>query len=234
MAYDKVVDSAVLDAGLQSIADAIKAKGGTTDPLAFPDGMVAAVEAISAGDGIESGVSYEEIDSDGYLISAKVYGTEVPYKAFSNNSRLKTVNLAKGIEKIGTDAFSSCSNLTSIELPEGLTEIGDSAFSSCSNLKLKTLPSSVTKIVSYAFSYCYKITSIELPSSVTTIGSYVFNYCTGLSTVTFKGTPDSISKNALGSCANLKTINVPWSEGAVADAPWGATNATINYNYTGE
>jgi hypothetical protein len=27
---------------------------------------------------------------------------------------------------------------------------------------------------------------------------------------------------------------VPWAEGAVANAPWGATNATINYNYTGE
>ena len=24
------------------------------------------------------------------------------------------------------------------------------------------------------------------------------------------------------------------TEGAVASAPWGATNATINYNYTGE
>ena len=34
-------------------------------------------------------------------------------------------------------------------------------------------------------------------------------------------------------CTNLKTINVPWVSGAVANAPWGATNATINYNYTG-
>jgi hypothetical protein len=30
---------------------------------------------------------------------------------------------------------------------------------------------------------------------------------------------------------NLMTINVPWSEGEVINAPWGASNATINYNY---
>lgn len=29
------------------------------------------------------------------------------------------------------------------------------------------------------------------------------------------------------------TRGVPWAEGAVTNAPWGATNATINYNYTG-
>jgi hypothetical protein len=39
---------------------------------------------------------------------------------------------------------------------------------------------------------------------------------------------------AFSGCANITTINVPWAEGAVENAPWGATNATINYNYTGE
>lgn len=49
MAYDKVVDSAVLDAGLTSIADEIRAKGGTTDTMSFPDGMVNAIAAIETG-----------------------------------------------------------------------------------------------------------------------------------------------------------------------------------------
>lgn len=42
-----------------------------------------------------------------------------------------------------------------------------------------------------------------------------------------------IAADAFEGCTNLITINVPWVEGAVANAPWGATNATINYNYTG-
>lgn len=51
MAFDKVVDSTALEAGLTQIATAIREKGGTTDTLAFPDAMVAAISAIQAGGG---------------------------------------------------------------------------------------------------------------------------------------------------------------------------------------
>lgn len=50
MAYDKVVDSAVLDAGLQQIADAIREKSGTSGNLAFPAAMADAIAEISGGD----------------------------------------------------------------------------------------------------------------------------------------------------------------------------------------
>lgn len=50
MALDKVVDSAVLDAQLTSIADAIRSKGGTTDQLTLA-GMVDAINAIQTGSG---------------------------------------------------------------------------------------------------------------------------------------------------------------------------------------
>lgn len=49
MAFDKVVDSTALEAGLTQIATAIREKGGTTDVLAFPDAMAAAITAIQAG-----------------------------------------------------------------------------------------------------------------------------------------------------------------------------------------
>lgn len=51
MAIDKAVDSAQLDAGLTSVADAIRAKGGSSASLAFPDGFVSAIQAISTGSG---------------------------------------------------------------------------------------------------------------------------------------------------------------------------------------
>ena len=51
------------------------------------------------------------------------------------------------------------------------------------------------------------------------------------SLLTFQGTPETISKTAFRYCDNLTTINDPWAEGAVANAPLGATKATINYNY---
>ena len=76
------------------------------------------------------------------------------------------------------------------------------------------------------------VTLASLPEGVTSIGSNAFRSCTGLTTLTFKGTPTSIVSNTFSGCTNLTIINVPWAEGAVANAPWGATNATINYNYT--
>lgn len=49
MAYDKAVDSAALDAGLTAIANASREKSGSSDALAFPDAMAAAIAAIQAG-----------------------------------------------------------------------------------------------------------------------------------------------------------------------------------------
>ena len=51
MAYDKVIDSAKLDADLTTVAGAIRSKGGTSEALAFPAGFVSAIESIEAGGG---------------------------------------------------------------------------------------------------------------------------------------------------------------------------------------
>lgn len=78
------------------------------------------------------------------------------------------------------------------------------------------------------------LTSIAIPDSVTNISSYAFFICESLTSVTIPDSVKSINSNTFQNCTNLLTINVPWAEGEVAGAPWGATNATINYNYTGE
>ena len=49
MAYDKIVDSAQLDSDLTSVANAIRAKGGTSAALAFPSGFVSAIGDIASG-----------------------------------------------------------------------------------------------------------------------------------------------------------------------------------------
>lgn len=71
MAYDKVVDSAVLDAGLKQIADAIREKGGTSDSMAFPTAMAEAIAAIQAAGGgvkVQSGtVTFAERQNGGQL-----------------------------------------------------------------------------------------------------------------------------------------------------------------------
>jgi hypothetical protein len=79
MAYDKVVDSSVLDAGLKQIADAIREKGGTSDNLAFPQAMADAIAAIEAGGGgdviVETGSITTAADSsDGTPITFDLSG----------------------------------------------------------------------------------------------------------------------------------------------------------------
>lgn len=49
MAVDKLVDSTQLDTDLTSVANAIRAKGGTSAQMAFPTGFVSAVQAIPTG-----------------------------------------------------------------------------------------------------------------------------------------------------------------------------------------
>ena len=90
MAYDKVVDSAVLDAGLKQIADAIREKGGTSGNLAFPTAMADAIAAIEAGGGSGVGganwgtitpVSYTNIIDFGVAIPEKNFFIAImPYE----------------------------------------------------------------------------------------------------------------------------------------------------------
>ena len=71
MALDKAIDSAKLDANLTTIADAIRAKGGTSDALMFPSGFVSAVQAIYAGGGTMPSTSSKDVnfyDYDGTLL----------------------------------------------------------------------------------------------------------------------------------------------------------------------
>ena len=119
-------------------------------------------------------------------------------------------------------------------LPSDLTSIGSYAFRSCVKLALTSLPASLTSIGDYAFYGCTSLALTSLPASLTSIGRYAFYDCTKLNELTFKGKPSGISGTAFNRCINLLTINVPWAEGEVANAPWGATNATINYNYVEE
>ena len=91
-----------------------------------------------------------------------------------------------------------------------------------------------TKIRNHAFSGCTNLALTSLPEGLKSIGDNAFQNCTSLTSITFKGTPTTIVSSVFPGCTNLTEIKVPWSEGKVANAPWGATNATITYNYTGE
>lgn len=124
-----------------------------------------------------------------------------------------------------------------ITLPDTVEEIGSKAFYYNVNCVIGALPKNLKIIRGDAFRQArnvfYGLTELKVPASVETLDLLAFYQYNGdVKTITFEGTPQSIANNAFQNAA-FTTINVPWAEGAVADAPWGATNATINYNYTG-
>ena len=147
------------------------------------------------------------------------------------NSDISIKKLPSALYYLGTQAF--CWSLVSIEsFPETLTSISLYAFQDCNNITKINIPISITNIGSSAFARCKSLASIIFEGGPSLNSSNIFQSCTALTNVTFKGTPSAMSTSVFSGCTALTTINVPWSEGEVANAPWGATNATINYNYT--
>lgn len=112
MAYDKVVDSAVLDAAMTYTANRIRNKTGDTDQIAWDSakGFGDAVDAIANS-------------TDDAIIQRTISG------AYSND-RITTV---------GACAFLGCTALTSIYLPNA-TQIKREAFETCTSLSTVNLP----------------------------------------------------------------------------------------------
>ncbi len=180
-------------------------------------------------------------DLNSYLIDDLASGVEP-----SGNIVINSTNII-------SYAFHSCSNITGVSLPNAVT-VGQQAFNGVNNISRLNVPK-VETFGANAFPFL-KVASINLPSAVTigmgslqnctssneiligrnieTIESNAFrNLGTATSvqsfTVRILGTPNSIASNIFNS-AKQGDIYVPWAEGEVADAPWGASNATIHYN----
>ena len=130
--------------------------------------------------------------------------------------------------------FSNCTSLQSINIPGSVIRLKNYVFENCTSLQSVVIGEGVRGIGINTFSNCSKLSSIVIPSSVGSVDSDAFYGCVSLESVVFKGTISSTTLNgsAFRNCtqSNLH-IYVPWAEGDVENAPWGATNATIHYNY---
>lgn len=220
----------VNNSDLTAVADAIRTKTGSADQLTFPAGFTTAINSIKNAPEVYTEEIYNE---DGYLTSAVVHGcTKIRQSVFRYSSYLTKVTIPDNVTRIAPQVFDHCDQLTTVNLPDTITVIDNNAFQGCLAFNTEKLPDGLTELGSMVFYGCRSLTLANLPTGVKIIGSEAFSNCTGLTTLTFQGTPTNIAASAFEGCTNLTTINVPWAEDAVANAPWGATNATINYNYT--
>ena len=142
--------------------------------------------------------------------------------------------IAAGVGSSGKDLYlthisGNDSGEITAEMLDGITNIKNFAFYNRQITKV-VIPDSVTSIGGSAFSSCGSLTEAIIGRGMKDIYISVFGQCTSLSKVTFLGTPSMVQTNVFSGCIALMNIYVPWSEGAVANAPWGASNATIHYN----
>lgn len=196
----------VTESYLTDIGNAIRSKNGSTSQYK-PSEMAGAINDITAQDNTVLNSILDRSISGNYVNDDL---TEVGSYAFANCNNLTTATFTKAT-KVGSDAFNGCMSLESISLPE-VKEIGTSSFNWCPSLKSISMPKievlGSDNYFSGIFDYDYEMTTINIPSTIQSIGNNAFEN------------------------TKITTINIDKPANSISGAPWGATNATVNWTGT--
>lgn len=143
MANYKAVDADQLEADLTSVADTIRAKGGTTDQMEWPEGYKAAVQAIETGKALPTlsdpgtaedlRAGKQLIDQEGNIVTGTalvagggVYpdGAFAPVKSFTAGKQYALVAVIDGVRRfVNTTAYNDWTlNATEISIAEDAGE----------------------------------------------------------------------------------------------------------------
>lgn len=149
--------------------------------------------------------------------------------AFYRNPYITSIT-TNGTTKITDSAFSYCTALTTANLA-GVTQIVDSnGMSYCSNLTTLLIPDLV-EISNQCFRNCKLTGTLKLQNLTSGSGNGSFGYNNLLTKVYFfKKININWQQNLFNGCTGITDIYVPWSNGEVSGAPWGASNATVHYD----
>lgn len=148
MAEYVVVDKEQLEADLTTVADAIRAKGGTSEKLAFPDGMVQAVGAIESGNDYHNYIaSLSRMFKDATFPENYTLHLDAPNLTsggsldyFLQNSNIYKVVLSGNLDCIAHTylyTFNGCSNMVELDISNFnfICLKSSYTFGNCSKLK---------------------------------------------------------------------------------------------------
>lgn len=131
------------------------------------------------------------------------------YKSTANTkySKMETLVISEGIEKIGINGIASNNKLKSVSLPSSLTEICNSAFYSCDVLTTVDFPngSNLETIGDEAFHECKKLEAFVIPSTVTNLGKTAFG-ATNLNYIEIPNSISVIQEECFINCKSLNTV----------------------------
>ncbi len=103
---------------------------------------------------------------------------------------------------------------------------------SSTNFNEIIIPDNVTIIKYEAIQWDRYLKNVVIGNGVKTIEYYALAYNYILETVSIGSGIETMSTTTFANCPELKTITINRKEDAVAGAPWGATNATVNWTGT--
>lgn len=128
--------------------------------------------------------------------------SEKSNEAFSFCESIENISIPKNVKKIGFAAFDN-SGLKEIDFADGIEEIGGEAFWNCEKIEQVILPNTVKIIGEAAFADCTSLKKAVIPDSVTELGDGAFCDCENLSDVI-------IQKDFEESTVKQAFIGTPW------------------------
>ena len=205
----------IKDSTLTGIANAIRAKGGTSGTMT-PQEMPEKIAAIPTGGDIDALIdrSITEISSSSV--------TSIGVGAFFFCSELTTANFPAATS-IGNGAFYYCISLTTVNFTVA-TSIGNGAFYSCSSLTTVDSPSA-SSIGDSVFDSCSSLTTVDFPSA-SSIGNTAFKSCSNLKSLLLRGNMVCTlsSKNAFDSTPIASGTGYIYVPSALIEQYKAATN----------
>ena len=239
MANYKVVDADRLDADLGKVADSIRAKSGTSEALAFPDGFSSAVENIETGGGGGNAGGEEWFnDGDTHIWITLHEGRTSPMLGVCPKGTVTvdwgdgtTPDVLTGTSTYGPNwtprhEYAQAGNYIITLATDGeIGFMGDSQsgayilrYDSTTDarryvyqnaIKRVELGSSVTVIGRYAFNFCYSLASVIIPDGVKSIDYSAFSSCYSLGSVVIPDSVTSIGSSVFYQCYSLASVIIP-------------------------
>jgi hypothetical protein len=220
MAFDKVIDSAKLDAGMTATANAIHAKTGGSSPIEWDEetGFKTAVEVISSGGGIELPelnelaepeevfLGKDYIDSDG---QKKTGNFTIDDELMVQDSLISQIQDALN-NKAGSGSIKPEQEKMVDIIKNGIVEIvPDDGYSMSKVTVTVNVPSEGGTNNDFIPMIERSRSSIVIPNGCTAIGDYAFYSHSALTSVNLPDTVTSIGYRSFYQCSTLAEINFP-------------------------
>lgn len=185
--------------------------------------------------------NYKVVDAEQLDADLKTVADAIREKGGTTESLEFPLGMKSAVENIKSGGGLTIEGVVTGVEPAGDVVLGaitpkQQALIRCTNITSLTLNG--TNLASgntQPFSYLGGMEKLTLKNTTGSTSALAFAYASTCREVKIIGTYATLSSNCFnGFGANLRngepSIYVPWAEGEVAGAPWGATKATIYYN----